>query len=108
MLSCLQTPLSFSTHRDETTVGWFLIAWFNNCVLGKSGQIMNPTGCIIVHVHVYTNVYVCEAINCECRKNLQFAITAYVGPCTLANFCTSVGTTGTRDDLYHTHASIWG
>ena len=27
------------------TVGQFLIAWFNDCVLGKSGQIVNPIIC---------------------------------------------------------------
>ena len=25
------------------TIGWFLIVWFNDCVLGKSSQIVNPT-----------------------------------------------------------------
>ena len=45
-----------------TTVGWVLIAWFNDCVLGKSGQItimnIDPVR-IIVHEHVY----VCDSIN---------------------------------------------
>ena len=49
----------------------FLIAWFNNGILGKSGQIVNA---IIAKINlycivVYTHVYVCESINCT-----QFAI----------------------------------
>ena len=53
------------------TLGWFLIEWFDDCVLGKSGQIVNP---IIANVApyriiVYANVYVCKSINCDCRKS---------------------------------------
>ena len=46
------------------SVGRVLIVWFNDCILGKSGQIANPIiatstlYCIIVYAHVY----VCECI----------------------------------------------
>ena len=29
-------------HENVYTVGWFLVMWFNNCILGKSGQIVDP------------------------------------------------------------------
>ena len=61
------------------TVGQFLIAWFNDCVLGKLGRIANPVistpYCIIVHAYVY--IYVCKSINCESRENSLFAINKY-------------------------------
>ena len=48
-------------------VGRVLIAWFNDCILGKSGQIVNP---IIVTVNpvLYYSIHVCKSINCEHRK----------------------------------------
>ena len=39
--------LNFTKHLEANTVGQFSITWFNNCVLGNSGQITNP---IIVKV----------------------------------------------------------
>ena len=39
-----------------STVGRILIAWFNDCVLGKSGQIVTPMIAMVdpvVYVHVY-------------------------------------------------------
>ena len=58
------------------TVGRVLIAWFNDCVLGKSGQIANPI-IVMVDPVPYIIVYVCESINCECRKYSQLAINRY-------------------------------
>ena len=61
------------------TVGRFLIVWFNDRVLVKSGQIVNPTIVMVdpVPYSVYTHIYVYESINCERRNYLQFAINRY-------------------------------
>ena len=48
---------------NQCTVGRFLIAWFNDCVLGKSGQIANPIIVMVDRVIVYAHIYVCESIN---------------------------------------------
>ena len=50
------------------TIGHFFIVWFNDCVLGKSGQIENP---IIVNVDplLYYSIYIYESINCKHREN---------------------------------------
>ena len=50
---------------------------FNDCVLGKSGQITNPT---ITNVNPvpYYGIHVCESINCKYRKNSQFTINRYL------------------------------
>ena len=51
----------------------FLIAWFNNCVLGKSSQPANPIFtpyCITVYAHIY--VY--NSISCKRTKISQFTI----------------------------------
>ena len=46
------------------TIGRVLIAWFNDCVLGKSGQTANPTIAMIdpvpyysIHVHLCLRIY---------------------------------------------------
>ena len=67
-----------SPHKDHpqllipweinNTIGRFLIAWFNECVLGKSGQIANPIIAMVDPV-LYAYVYACESINyCKCRN----------------------------------------
>ena len=52
------------------TVGQVLNAWFNDCVVGKSGPSTNP---IIANVDPvpYNSIII---INCERRKNSQSAI----------------------------------
>ena len=54
-----------------------LITWFNDCILGKSGQIANQRS-IPYHIIVYTHIYVCASIDCKCRKNSQFAVNRYL------------------------------
>ena len=51
--------------------------WFNDCILGKSGQIANPRWLTPYHIIVYAHVYICESINCEHKKYSQFAINRY-------------------------------
>ena len=34
--------INYIVHGSHSTVGRVLIAWFNDCVLGRSGQIANP------------------------------------------------------------------
>ena len=59
------------------TVGCFFnYIWFNDCILGKSGRTVNPTVAKVDPI-LYYSVYVCESINCERRKNLQFTINRY-------------------------------
>ena len=41
-----------------STVGRFLVALFNDCVLGKSGQIANPT-IVIVDPTLYYSTHAC-------------------------------------------------
>ena len=59
---------------NNITVERVLIAWFNDCVLGvlgKSSQIAIPIITMVKPVPYYsmrTHIYVCESINCECRK----------------------------------------
>ena len=56
----------------NTTLGQVLIAWFNNSILGKSGQIANPLiakGLPPYHIVVYDNSYVCKSINCKHGEN---------------------------------------
>ena len=64
----------------SSTIGRVLIAWFNDCVLRKSGQIANPIIAMVDPVpyyNIHTHVYVCESINCKHRKYSQFAINRY-------------------------------
>ena len=45
------------------TVGQFLITWFNDCVLGKSGQIANPIVAKVNPVPYYSiRAYLCLRI----------------------------------------------
>ena len=53
------------------TIGRVLIAWFNDYVLGRSGQIANPIIATPYRIIVYVHVYVCESINYEHRKYSQ-------------------------------------
>ena len=58
-----------------TFVGRVLIGWFNDRIQGRSGQIANPiiamVDPVLYYSIVYAHVYVCESINCECRKYSQ-------------------------------------
>ena len=58
-----------SPHKDHpqllipweinNTIGRFLIAWFNECVLGKSGQIANPIIAMVDPVlYAYVNLLI--------------------------------------------------
>ena len=62
----------------QDTVGRVSITWFNDCILGKLGQIANPQWSTLYHIIVYAHVYVCKSINCEHRKYSQFAINGYL------------------------------
>ena len=64
------------TGAARYTVGRVLIARFNDCILGQSGQIANPIIAMVdpIPYILYAHIYVCESINCECRKYSQFAI----------------------------------
>ena len=56
MQALLQAVLQVWWSKECITVGWLLIVWFNDCVLGKSGISANP---IIAMVDPYrTTVYV--------------------------------------------------
>ena len=48
----------YTDHLAEVSksipVGRFLIAWFNDCVLGKSGQIANPIIAMVDPVPYYS------------------------------------------------------
>ena len=62
---------TLGTQIKASTVGWVLIAWFNDCILDKSNQIMNP---IIAKVNpVVYFVHVCESIiaNVGIARNSQ-------------------------------------
>ena len=65
--------LSLNYHACTCTVGTVLIAWFHDCVLGKSGQIANPIMAMVDPVPYYCICahYVCKSINCERRKYSQ-------------------------------------
>ena len=75
----LRDVCSYIMLQQEYTIGRILIVWFNDCIVGKSGQITNPiiTMATPYHIIVYMHVYVCESINCEHRKYSQFAINRY-------------------------------
>ena len=45
--------LMWEIHK-QITVGRFLIAWFNDCVLGKTGQIVNPIIAMVNPVPYYS------------------------------------------------------
>ena len=57
------------------TVGRVLIAWFNDCILGKSGQIANPIIAMVdpvpyysMRAHLFANLLIANAGN---THNLQ-------------------------------------
>ena len=55
------------------TVGRVLIAWFNDCVVGRSGQIANSIIAMVDPVRYYsihTHVNVCESINLRMQEIL--------------------------------------
>ena len=61
----------------QYTIGRVLIAWFNDCILGKSGQIANLIIAMVDPVPYYSiraHVYVCEFITCELRKYSQLKL----------------------------------
>ena len=70
----IATSCACYLHYQEYTVEQVLIAWFNDCILDKPGQIVNPSIAIVDPYHniVYAHTYVCESINCKHRKNSQF------------------------------------
>ena len=49
----------FNVMKFCVTVGRSLIAWFNSCILGKSGQIVNP---IIVKVNPVPHCSICACL----------------------------------------------
>ena len=57
-------------NKGATTVEWFLIAWFNDYILGKSGHIANP---IIAKFDTLTFMFANLL-----KKNLQFVINRYL------------------------------
>ena len=50
------------------TLGRLLIMWFNDCILDKLGQIVNPMIAKVDPIHIHACLCL-ESNNYECRKN---------------------------------------